>query len=188
MTTPTDKLIADALVFATACHATQYRKHDIAGVRVPYIMHPLEVFKMVWAWTCANAVTGPAALLHDVAEDCGVSFMELNERFGRGVESVVYELTLTPGEKATPDYFRAFETKSVEALVVKLADRLCNTQDYVITSGGYAGKYLAKARPLFCEVLPKREEEILVEFGVDALKYIQATAREVHAIARQEYP
>jgi hypothetical protein len=70
-----------------------------------------------------------------------------------------------PDQKAA--YMKTFMTKSLRALIVKCADRICNTIDFMTGAPDYAGKYWRKAEPLF-EAMMSRGEQIL-EFGPDVL-------------------
>ena len=73
-----------ARVFATRCHARQWRDSD--GAR--FIEHPLEVARMLRAAGCSDVVVA-AGLLHDVLEDTAVSAHELRARFGTDVARLV---------------------------------------------------------------------------------------------------
>ena len=81
-----------ARVFATRCHARQWRDSD--GAR--YIEHPLEVARMLRAADCSDVVVA-AGLLHDVLEDTAVSAEELRARFGADVAMLVVAVSDTGG-------------------------------------------------------------------------------------------
>ena len=84
------KKINEAYKFAEKCHSGQLRKTGD-----PYIIHPvftaiyLSNMKMDWE-------TISAALLHDVIEDCGVTFEEIEKLFGRDVAGLVDGVTKLP--------------------------------------------------------------------------------------------
>lgn len=61
-----------ALRFAVQAHGSQTRK----GTAVPYITHPVGV-ALLLARTGASDDVIAAGLLHDTAEDCGVTLEEL---------------------------------------------------------------------------------------------------------------
>ena len=75
-----------ALAFAAEKHAGQKRK----GTRIPYISHPMAVASLVLEHG-GDEDEVIAALLHDVAEDCGgqEALDEIRERFGMGVAAIV---------------------------------------------------------------------------------------------------
>ena len=83
--------ILDAASFAAKKHKDQKRKGSDGE---PYINHPIEVANLL---TNVGGVNDPdmiiAALLHDTVEDCGVSFEEIEEKFGTVVADYVRELT-----------------------------------------------------------------------------------------------
>ena len=82
--------INEAYKFAEKCHTGQLRKTGD-----PYIIHPvftaiyLSNMKMDWQ-------TISAALMHDVIEDCGVTFEEIEGLFGREVAGLVDGVTKLP--------------------------------------------------------------------------------------------
>jgi (p)ppGpp synthase/HD superfamily hydrolase len=75
-----------ALAFAAEKHAGQKRK----GTRIPYISHPMAVASLVLE-NGGDEDEVIAALLHDVAEDCGgeEALDEIRERFGMSVAAIV---------------------------------------------------------------------------------------------------
>jgi (p)ppGpp synthase/HD superfamily hydrolase len=162
----TNQLIDRAILFATQAHAGQRRKESIQGFDLPYITHPLEVLKLVWSWGAANEVTAPAAVLHDVVEDCGVAWMTITDEFGNQVADIVRQLTCMECDDKL-GYMLSFKDPgrtSVEALVIKLADRICNVQDYLLHNPKYAAKYMRKAIALD-EAIAARFDEITARWN-----------------------
>ena len=79
-------LVTQAVIFAAQAHDGAARK----GSEIPYIVHPMEVVAI--ASTMTDDPQGlAAAALHDVMEDCGVTFETLSERFGVRVARLVCE-------------------------------------------------------------------------------------------------
>ena len=71
---------------------------------------------------------------------------------------IIAELTFEGKDKN--EYLRSFEHKSVQALIIKLADRICNVQDFkLVGDHTYASKYLHKADCLI-EIAERRRDEI----------------------------
>ncbi len=119
-----------AMWFAAHKHRDQRRKDP---GRTPYINHPLEV-------ACILCFEGGvedenvlvAALLHDTVEDTTASFEELETHFGPRIRAIVEELT---DDKSLPDQERKrlqvqrAPSKSPEAKLVKLADKISNLRD-----------------------------------------------------------
>lgn len=77
-------ILTDAIEFAAKCHEGQLRK----GTDIPYMVHPMEACAIAATMTSDQEVLA-AAVLHDVAEDCGVTIKELQDRFGYRVANLV---------------------------------------------------------------------------------------------------
>ncbi|MBI4310963.1 MAG: bifunctional (p)ppGpp synthetase/guanosine-3',5'-bis(diphosphate) 3'-pyrophosphohydrolase [Chloroflexi bacterium] len=86
---PEDRVafVRQAYEYAAKCHEGQLR---LSGE--PYIIHPVETASYL-ADLQLDAATLAAALLHDVMEDCGVSFQEIDEKFGADVARLVDGVT-----------------------------------------------------------------------------------------------
>lgn len=91
-------LIIKAAKFASDRHAGQQRK----WIGTPYIEHPMRVAGRVTLLVSEDAscmlqhyteCLVAAAWLHDVMEDCGVSFDELAGEFNLNVATIVSDLT-----------------------------------------------------------------------------------------------
>ena len=65
-------MVQKAIDFATKVHEGQYRK----GTDRPYIVHPMEVGKIVSTMTQDEEIIS-AAILHDTIEDTGVTYEDL---------------------------------------------------------------------------------------------------------------
>ena len=123
--------IKRAYEFAEKKHAGQTR-----GSGEPYIKHPLRVARLAAEWGSESDVI-MAALLHDVAEDCGVPLSEIRELFGSNVEKIVDAVTalsdkefanhtLTKAQKDLLSDAKLQSRMNSEALLVKIADRIDN--------------------------------------------------------------
>jgi (p)ppGpp synthase/HD superfamily hydrolase len=75
---------ARALAFAARAHEGQVRK----SASTPYIYHPVSVSALVlqFGGDEAQAIGG---LLHDVVEDCGVTYTTITDQFGHRVAAIV---------------------------------------------------------------------------------------------------
>jgi guanosine-3',5'-bis(diphosphate) 3'-pyrophosphohydrolase len=123
------KQIREAYKFADEAHLGQFRASG-----QPYITHPIAVAGMVADWRLdAQAVM--AALMHDAMEDCGVTKVELIERFGAPTAELVDGLTkldklqFSTREEGQAESFRKMllaMARDVRVILVKLADRLHN--------------------------------------------------------------
>jgi len=156
-------LLQTAIDLAYKLHAGQYRK----GLRLPYIVHPCDVFRQLLRWGVKEETTLAAALLHDVFALYLITPYTLSLAVGMIVTDVVEELTV-PGDEHNKvlkaAYMASFAVKSTRALVIKAADRYCNVQDSLLTEPLYARKYFHLADPLFF-ALGQRKDEINGKFG-----------------------
>ena len=85
--TPDLEQVRMAYRFADQAHLGQFRNSG-----EPYITHPIAVATQCAEWKL-DAQALMAALLHDSMEDCGVTKIELIERFGSPVAELVDGLT-----------------------------------------------------------------------------------------------
>ncbi|MFZ5824363.1 MAG: RelA/SpoT family protein [Bacillota bacterium] len=123
-------MIEAACEFAEAAHAGQTRKSG-----EPYISHPLAVAEIVADMLQLDEASVAAALLHDVLEDCGVSYEQLESNFGKEVASLVDgvskldRLNFTSRDEAQVENLRKMflaMAKDLRVILIKLADRLHN--------------------------------------------------------------
>lgn len=138
--------------FATVAHSGVYRKGlDEKGEKIPYIMHPDSVAKIVHSVKKSSHIAEliAAAYLHDTVQDTEVTYTNIRKEFGDVIMNLVKELTsdqeqlkLLGKEKYL---INKMLTMSSWALVIKLADRLHNLSDFdMIMSGDPKRKKWAK--------------------------------------------
>ncbi len=123
------KRVRDAYRFADEAHLGQFRASG-----EPYITHPIAVAGLCAEWRLdAQAIM--AALMHDAMEDCGITKIELIERFGAPVADLVDGLTkldklqFSTREESQAESFRKMllaMARDVRVILIKLADRLHN--------------------------------------------------------------
>lgn len=109
----TGTMLSAAILLATNAHAGQY---DKAGQ--PYILHPLKVLHYTKS---TDEELQCIAVLHDVVEDCDVSWEDLvragmSDRVIRGV------MALTKQRGQSYDEYKNLVFANVDAMRVKLAD------------------------------------------------------------------
>jgi GTP pyrophosphokinase len=135
------RFVERALVFARKAHDGQVRKSG-----EPFIEHPIATATQL-AEMRMDATTLAAALLHDVMEDCGVTFKQLEKEFGPEVARLVDGVTKLkrldlangggPEGGAEPATMEAARTASlrkmlvamaedIRVVIIKLSDRLHN--------------------------------------------------------------
>ena len=121
--------VLKAALFAADRHRNQRRKGHRGA---PYINHPLAVAECLATAGIEDPDILAAALLHDTVEDTDTSITELEELFGPRVASIVAEVTddkTLPKAERKRRQIASAPTKSYEAKLVKLSDKLCNLRD-----------------------------------------------------------
>jgi guanosine-3',5'-bis(diphosphate) 3'-pyrophosphohydrolase len=123
-------LLLKALAFAAHKHRDQRRKDADAS---PYINHPIALADvLVNEGGVADVEVICAALLHDTVEDTATTPEELASEFGARIARIVAEVTddkhLAKAERKRLQIEHAPHL-SVEAKLVKLADKICNLRD-----------------------------------------------------------
>ena len=120
--------LRDAFEFAREAHSPQKRKSG-----EPYIIHPVNVARIVAEELELGVDPVIAAFLHDVVEDTPYTIEDIKERFGEDVAFLVGVVTKEKKDKYIQskqvDNFRqilASMQYDVRALLIKLADRLHN--------------------------------------------------------------
>ena len=125
-------------------HAGQFRKGE---AHLPYIVHPRAVVEMLLAW--GEPETSPAVAAawgHDLLEDTKVDAAEIREAAGDRVLAVIEALTCRDDSRKQEYLLNVAASGDRDVLLVKLADRICNSRDYL--NGGqvdYAAVYFHRA-------------------------------------------
>lgn len=123
------ELVRLAYRFADEAHLGQVRNNG-----EPYITHPIAVAAQCADWKLDSQAL-MAALLHDAMEDCGVTKIDLIERFGSPVAELVDGLTkldklhFNTREESQAESFRKMllaMARDVRVILIKLADRSHN--------------------------------------------------------------
>lgn len=114
-----------ALRFADDAHSGQFRK----GSRVPYLIHPLNVAKILLDHGCSDELA-VAALLHDTVEDTQATVEEIRTIFGDTVARLVEFATepdsLWTWEKRKEHTLQLLGSGETSALLLSVADKLDN--------------------------------------------------------------
>ena len=118
-------MIFAALRFADDAHSGQFRK----GSRVPYLIHPLNVARILLDHGCSDELA-VAALLHDTVEDTPVTVQEIQTIFGDNVARLVEFATEPDGlwswEKRKEHTLGILASCETPALLLSVADKLDN--------------------------------------------------------------
>lgn len=177
--TPEDiAVIEEAYQVAKEAHADQRRKSGEL-----YIVHPLSV-AIILANLELDRETIISGLLHDVVEDTGITYEQVEEKFGKEVADIVDGVTKLGQlnysadklEEQAENLRKMFlaTAKDIRVIIVKLADRLHNmrTLKYMRPE-----KQLEKARETMDIYAPIAQRlgisKIKVELDDLALKYLK---------------
>jgi guanosine-3',5'-bis(diphosphate) 3'-pyrophosphohydrolase len=127
-------IILKAIRFAAEKHIDQRRKDSKSS---PYINHPIQVAETLWTvGEIRDLNLLVASILHDTVEDTGTNPEEIRAEFGEDVLALVLEVT---DDKSLPKQERKqlqVETaphKTHSAKLLKLADKICNVRDILVT-------------------------------------------------------
>ena len=157
-------------------------------IEIPAYVHPFIVCRLLGTWGLEESDVLNASLLHDIVEDVeNCTYEMIEENFGPKVAELVRELTFefaadpsTYKSKAKAEYLASFATKSSRALLIKVADRICNVRDFYDDQDPYAAKYYRKADTLF-EAFRARKQELSEIKSVD-IALIEKSIMEVERL------
>lgn len=114
--------------------AYKYHKGIYRNSGEPYIIHPLEVAKIVNREIGLGSESVSCALLHDVVEDTDYTLDDIREEFGDKIATIIDGLTkiseaFEETKSLQAENFRKVLmtlTEDVRVIIIKLADRLHN--------------------------------------------------------------
>ncbi len=123
--------VKKAFHFADNAHKGQFRK---TGQKMPYIIHPISVAKIIATEMGFGSTTVAAALLHDVAEDTDYTIENIRKVFGNDIAFIVNGLTkithvFNPKRTEQAETFINLilkMSKDKRIAFIKIADRLHN--------------------------------------------------------------
>ena len=149
--------LQNALDFATENHKGQFRKDG-----QPYIVHPIRVAELLNKYYKGDnkRFLMMCAYLHDVVEDSLVTFEDIEERFGKKVESVISEVT---NDKDTTKYYGKEYYLQIKmyymsylALTLKLCDRLDNISDLKAANEAFKDKVISQTIGILKYIIDRR--------------------------------
>jgi (p)ppGpp synthase/HD superfamily hydrolase len=123
-------MIFRAIEFAARAH----RHHCRKGTRIPYIVHPLNVAKILIEFGCPDEVV-IAGILHDTTEDTPVTIAEIRKEFGDNVAALV-EAASEPDKSDTWENRKShtvefLKTAPMDVLILSCADKLDNVKSII---------------------------------------------------------
>lgn len=121
-------MIFDAIEFAARAHRDHFRK----GTKIPYIIHPIGVAKILIEYECEEEIV-VAALLHDAVEDTPMTIESIRKSFGDKVADLV-EATSEPDKSETWENrkrhtIESLKTAPMDVLLLTCADKLDNIKN-----------------------------------------------------------
>jgi len=147
--------VRDAYRFADEAHLGQYRASG-----EPYITHPIAVAGLCADWKLdAQAIM--AALMHDAMEDCGITKVQLVERFGAATADLVDGLTkldklqFSTREESQAESFRKMllaMARDVRVILIKLADRLHNMRTMEAMAANKRGRIARETLEIYAPI------------------------------------
>ena len=126
-------MLQQAIELATSAHVNVDRK----GTDIPYIVHPIEVMKIVGGITKDEEVRA-AAVLHDTVEDTKITIEDIKERFGKRVAELVAseseDKRKDKSEESTwktrkLETIRHLDNADADTKIICLGDKLANMRD-----------------------------------------------------------
>lgn len=154
-------LVDEAKQLAGKAHEGQVRKYS----GMPYIIHPVEVATIVQTVEGHTDEMIAAALLHDVVEDCDVTFEQIAEEVSPEVAELVRGLTeISKPEDGNRAVRKAKDRdflaqQSAEVQTIKYADIISNTQDIRANDPSFAKVYIEEMK-LLLEVMDKGDAKL----------------------------
>lgn len=120
--------VQSAQYFATQEHVI--KRGQLYGGVLPYTHHLEVVANIINDFNLGDEDLMVSAWLHDVVEDCEVKDKTIRELFGHRVADIVTAVTNESGENRKVRNLLTYPKirKTEDAILVKLADRIANTQ------------------------------------------------------------
>jgi (p)ppGpp synthase/HD superfamily hydrolase len=128
-----------AEMLAVKMHALQdydgfpYQKH-LNDVKQVLLDHGYEL----------NGIECVCAMLHDILEDCPVSYNDIKKQFGEEVAEVVYCVTDELGRDRKERKIKTYSKirSNPKAIVIKLADRIANIKNSIEMQHSMLNRYI----------------------------------------------
>jgi len=128
--------------YASNLHAQRQLLYD----NQPYSVHLMDVYNVLLPLFGDNDVVLKAALCHDLLEDTSITYNDLRSQVGEATADVVYDVTNELGKNRKERAERTYPKIAANplAVIVKVADRIANTQYSKASGSSMFGKYCAE--------------------------------------------
>lgn len=145
-------IVERARVFAAIAHANQ----TYGGG--PYTAHLHDVVLTLEEFGHDGKNMKAAGYVHDVVEDCGVEYATLVDVFNEEIAEMVYCVSNEPGANRKERHLKTYPKirSNAQALALKLADRISNVKNCILTDnakydGMYKKEHAGFKAALYCE-------------------------------------
>jgi guanosine-3',5'-bis(diphosphate) 3'-pyrophosphohydrolase len=165
------ELLLNAVDLAVRAHNNQKRKYTFD----PYIVHPIEVARMVASVTSKEEVIA-AAILHDTIEDTEVTFEVIEKVCGRSVAELVNMVSEISKPHDGNRQIRKeidkehYAKASPSAKTIKLADIIDNSRSIMKYDSNFARVYMQEKQALL-EVLQEGDPRLLARANQLVIDY-----------------
>jgi (p)ppGpp synthase/HD superfamily hydrolase len=170
--------INKAIALAQRGHEGQKRKY----MDEPYFVHPNAVAELLKRLYVEDFDLIAAAYCHDLLEDTLISYKEIEMAIGTRGAEFVREVS-KPKDANKKEWIENFAEKaSIFAIILKLADRICNVRDFVRSGkSDYAVKYFHKADKIYERLKLEKSRCIVISLN----KWIMAIENEWNVLKKE---
>jgi len=173
--------ISEAIKLVVNAHGLQLRKNS----NIFYFYHCFDVTKRALSYgielkDISKEDFECACLFHDLFEDTNINYDYLKENFGESIANIVKEVTFEKETSSKFIYLKTFLNKSDSAVILKIADRICNIFDFVQHDKRYASKYALQAYPIYAAYLSRKNllnQKILED--LEKVQYVIRTSYDI---------
>lgn len=159
---------------------------------VPYVQHLFDVHKRVVHYlgtgedklTLSHEVIQAGAIGHDLDEDTDIKIGDIRRMFGNDVANLIDELSrpadMGNTRKEKYQWLDSYREKSLESVIIKIADRYSNVMDYMADEKkqAYAAFYALQAYPVY---------QAYLKYGGDNIRILD-DIKAMDDIIRRRYP
>lgn len=160
-------LLTTALDLAETGHAGAFRRNS----NTPYVEHPKQVAKLLRLWGVEDSEVLAAAFAHDLLEDSKeLTEAHIEERLGKNVLSMVKALSHNKDTETKVEYISRLSLHDdLMPVLIKAADRFCNTIDFIISREKDPVSYFHAADAIFKRLGDDQEKlgEIYTRYYAD---------------------
>jgi guanosine-3',5'-bis(diphosphate) 3'-pyrophosphohydrolase len=130
------KTLEEVKMFAIRFHGLQ----DYDGF--PYHKHLIDVESLVLRFS-NDFDLHIAAWLHDILEDCPVSYNDIKSKFGERVAEIVYAVTDELGRNRKERKEKTYPKikSNNDAVLIKICDRIANIENCILTNNSMLKAY-----------------------------------------------